>query len=154
MDMWYFINICARSWREFAKCRFTHFPSFFSVQGDTYNFRQTVHADSTMMYTMSTRTAVGVYTLQYRQYAKKRADLYCSKTGVGREWKINCKYMLCLQMREGHTHVSICVRLRASMCVCNTFTHSPPHFTMVRVTHRCLPKLHTTDKSPPRKRCS
>ena len=26
----------ARSWREFAKCRFAHFPSFFSVHVDTY----------------------------------------------------------------------------------------------------------------------
>ena len=23
-------------WRKFAKCRFTHFPSFFSVHVDTY----------------------------------------------------------------------------------------------------------------------
>ena len=38
MDMWYFDRICAhaRSWREFAKCRFAHFPSFFSVHVDTY----------------------------------------------------------------------------------------------------------------------
>ena len=38
--MWYFarICVCARSWREFAKCRFTHFPSFFSVHVDTYAF--------------------------------------------------------------------------------------------------------------------
>ena len=38
MDMWYFARICAhaRSWREFAKCRFAHFPSFFSVHVDTY----------------------------------------------------------------------------------------------------------------------
>ena len=36
--MWYFVRICvhARSWREFAKCRFAHFPSFFSVHVDTY----------------------------------------------------------------------------------------------------------------------
>ena len=26
----------ARSWRELAKCRFAHFPSFFSVHVDTY----------------------------------------------------------------------------------------------------------------------
>ena len=40
MDMWYFARICAhaRSWREFAKCRFVHFPSFFSVHVDTYAF--------------------------------------------------------------------------------------------------------------------
>ncbi len=39
MDMWYFARICvhARSWREFAKCRFAHFPSFFSVHVDTYD---------------------------------------------------------------------------------------------------------------------
>ena len=38
MDMWYFARICAlaQSWREFAKCRFAHFPSFFSVHVDTY----------------------------------------------------------------------------------------------------------------------
>ena len=38
MDMWYFARICAhaRSWREFAKCRFAHFPSFFAVHVDTY----------------------------------------------------------------------------------------------------------------------
>ena len=38
MDMWYFARICvhARSWREFAKCCFAHFPSFFSVHVDTY----------------------------------------------------------------------------------------------------------------------
>ena len=38
MDMWYFARICthARRWREFAKCRFAHFPSFFSVHVDTY----------------------------------------------------------------------------------------------------------------------
>ena len=38
MDMWYFAHICvhARSWREFAKCCFAHFPSFFSVHVDTY----------------------------------------------------------------------------------------------------------------------
>ena len=36
--MRYFARICAhaRSWREFAKCRFAHFPSFFSVHVDTY----------------------------------------------------------------------------------------------------------------------
>ena len=36
--MRYFARICAhaRSWREFAKCRFAHFPSFFSVRVDTY----------------------------------------------------------------------------------------------------------------------
>ena len=39
MDMWYFGRICAhaRSWHEFAKCRFAHFPSFFSVHVDTYD---------------------------------------------------------------------------------------------------------------------
>ena len=26
----------ARSWRELAKCRFAHFPSFFPVHVDTY----------------------------------------------------------------------------------------------------------------------
>ena len=26
----------ARSWRELAKCRFAHFPPFFSVHVDTY----------------------------------------------------------------------------------------------------------------------
>ena len=38
MDMWYFARIYAhaRSLREFAKCRFAHFPSFFSVHVDTY----------------------------------------------------------------------------------------------------------------------
>ena len=38
MDIWYFARICARarSWHEFAKCRFTHFPSFFSLHVDTY----------------------------------------------------------------------------------------------------------------------
>ena len=38
MDMWYFASICvyARSWREFAKCCFAHFPSFFSVHVDIY----------------------------------------------------------------------------------------------------------------------
>ena len=38
MDMWYFARICAhtRSWREFAKCRFAHYPSFFSIHVDTY----------------------------------------------------------------------------------------------------------------------
>ena len=38
MDMWYFACICAhaQSWREFAKCRFAHFPSFLSVHVDTY----------------------------------------------------------------------------------------------------------------------
>ena len=37
MHMWYFARICAhaRSWREFANCRFAHFPSFFSVHVDT-----------------------------------------------------------------------------------------------------------------------
>ena len=36
--MRYFARICAhaRSWHEFAKCRFAHFPSFFSVHVDTY----------------------------------------------------------------------------------------------------------------------
>ncbi len=38
MDMRYFARICAhaQSWREFAECRFAHFPSFFSVHVDTY----------------------------------------------------------------------------------------------------------------------
>ena len=36
--MRYFAHICAhaRSGREFAKCRFAHFPSFVSVHFDTY----------------------------------------------------------------------------------------------------------------------
>ena len=36
--MRYFARICAhaRSWREFAICRFAHFPSFVSVHVDTY----------------------------------------------------------------------------------------------------------------------
>ena len=40
MDMWYFARICAhtRSWREFEKCRFAHYPSFFSIHVDTYVF--------------------------------------------------------------------------------------------------------------------
>ena len=39
--MRYFARICAnaQSWREFAKCRFAHFPSFFSVHVDTYDKR-------------------------------------------------------------------------------------------------------------------
>ena len=39
--MRHFARICAhaRSWREFAKCRFAHFPSFFSVHVDTYGMR-------------------------------------------------------------------------------------------------------------------
>ena len=43
MDMWYFARICAhaRSWREFAKCHFAHFPSFFSVHVDTYVMQKT-----------------------------------------------------------------------------------------------------------------
>ena len=47
MDMWYFARICAhaRSWREFAKCRFAHFPSFFSVHVDTYAIRLFISAD-------------------------------------------------------------------------------------------------------------
>ena len=45
--MWYLLNVymCEKvhvraymqCWREFAKCRFTHFPSFFSVHVDTYD---------------------------------------------------------------------------------------------------------------------
>ena len=37
--MWYFARICAhtRSWREFAKCRFAHYPSFFSIHVYTYD---------------------------------------------------------------------------------------------------------------------
>ena len=31
-----FLCARARSWREFAKCRFTHFLSFFSVYVDAY----------------------------------------------------------------------------------------------------------------------
>ena len=31
----------ARSWRELAKCRFAHFPSFFSVHFDTYMLKAT-----------------------------------------------------------------------------------------------------------------
>ena len=30
------VRACMQCWREFAKCRFTHFPSFFSVHVDTY----------------------------------------------------------------------------------------------------------------------
>ena len=44
MDMWYFARICAHawSWHEFAKCRFAHFPSLFSVHDvDTYDFEIT-----------------------------------------------------------------------------------------------------------------
>ena len=36
MDLWHFAHVHARCWREFAKCRFTHFPSLFSVHVDTY----------------------------------------------------------------------------------------------------------------------
>ena len=37
-------RICARarSWREFAKCRFTRFPSFFTVHVDTYGLLSTI----------------------------------------------------------------------------------------------------------------
>ena len=44
--MRYFARICAhaRSWREFAKCRFAHFPSFFSVHVDTYDIGNCVMA--------------------------------------------------------------------------------------------------------------
>ena len=43
--MRYFARICAhaRCWREFAKCRFAHFPSFFSVHVDTYEIESTKH---------------------------------------------------------------------------------------------------------------
>ena len=30
------VRVCMQCWREFAKCRSTHFPSFFSVRVDTY----------------------------------------------------------------------------------------------------------------------
>ena len=39
IDIWCFARLSSRapqSWREFAKCRFTHFPSIVSVQVDTY----------------------------------------------------------------------------------------------------------------------
>ena len=46
LTMWYLLNVymcekvhvraCMQCRREFAKCRFTHFPSFFSVHVDTY----------------------------------------------------------------------------------------------------------------------
>ena len=39
IDIWCFARLSSRaprSWREFAKCRFTHFPSIFSLQVDTY----------------------------------------------------------------------------------------------------------------------
>ena len=49
LTMWYLLNVymcekvhvraCMQCWREFAKCRFTHFPSFFSVHVDTYVIR-------------------------------------------------------------------------------------------------------------------
>ncbi len=48
LTMWYLLKVymCEKvhvraymhCWREFAKCRFTHFPSFFSVHVDTYAF--------------------------------------------------------------------------------------------------------------------
>ena len=31
-------------WREFAKCRFTHFPSFFSVHVDTYDICEAINS--------------------------------------------------------------------------------------------------------------
>ena len=42
IDIWCFARLSSRaprSWREFAKCRFTHFPSIFSLQVDTYGLR-------------------------------------------------------------------------------------------------------------------
>ena len=30
------VRACMQCWREFAICRFMHFPSFFSVHVDTY----------------------------------------------------------------------------------------------------------------------
>ena len=39
IDIWCFARLSSRaprSWREFAKCRFTHFPSMFSLHFDTY----------------------------------------------------------------------------------------------------------------------
>ena len=39
IDIWCFARLSSRaprSWREFAKYRFTHFPSIFSLQVDTY----------------------------------------------------------------------------------------------------------------------
>ena len=52
--MQYFARICAhaRSWREFAKCRFAHFPSFFSVHVDTYDIMQAVCRSSALCLTM------------------------------------------------------------------------------------------------------
>ena len=41
IDIWCFARLSSRaprSWREFAKCRFTHFPSIFSLQVDTYGY--------------------------------------------------------------------------------------------------------------------
>ena len=43
IDIWCFARLTSRaprSWREFAKCRFTHFPSIFSLQVDTYDSAQ------------------------------------------------------------------------------------------------------------------
>ena len=47
--MLYFARICAhaRSWRELAKCRFAHFPSFFSVHVDTYAGCRTIQLNET-----------------------------------------------------------------------------------------------------------
>ena len=41
----FIVCICAhaRSWRKFAKCRFAHFPSFFSVHVDTYANQERKH---------------------------------------------------------------------------------------------------------------
>ena len=48
LTMWYLLNVymcekvhvraCMQCWREFAKCRCTHFPSLFSVHVDTYDY--------------------------------------------------------------------------------------------------------------------
>ena len=52
LPMWYLLNVymCEKvhvraymqCWREFAKCRFTHFPSFFSVHVDTYDMMESM----------------------------------------------------------------------------------------------------------------
>ena len=46
IDIWCFARLSSRaqrSWREFAKCRFTHFPSICSLQVDTYALKSSSH---------------------------------------------------------------------------------------------------------------
>ena len=94
LTRWYLLNVyilyvrkCTfahiQCWREFAKCRFAHFPSIFSAHVDTYYCYQTLLFDIYLLLVVYPGSDVNCVSVSFER------RLCCDETGrdyIGKTW--------------------------------------------------------------------